>query len=158
MLRKLLVLAAAPVVALMMMAAPASAHQAAPKKVTVTWYHLCLALNHNLCATANGTSSNLTVVSSGANKWQAIPDNGPIEWQNGSGNCMKATDTGNVTIVSGACDGGASKDFTVGGSGNLTFHSHYANGYVGVNQASPGQFVFISGGSGFDYGWVTEPA
>ena len=130
----------------------------APTRVTVTWYHICMALDHNLCAMANGAGPDLTVVTSGANKWQAIPDGGPIEWQNGSGNCMKATDTGNVTIVNGACNGGASKDFTVGGSGNLTFHSNYAGGYVGVDQALSGEHVHIGGGSGFDYGWVTEPA
>jgi hypothetical protein len=153
---KLRITAAALVVPglILAMLAPVAAQQAK----RVTWYHICLALNTHLCEMANGAGPNLTVVSSGANKWQAIPDGGPIEWQNGSGNCMKATDTGNVTVINGACDGGASKDWVVGGQGNLTFHSNYAGGYMGVNQATNGQFVYTGGGSGFDYGWITEPA
>ena len=123
----------------------------------ISWYHICTYTEQGLCLLANGAGNNVTIANNGYNKWQAIPDGGPIEWQNGSGNCLKAQANTAVTVTSGACDGGASKDWTVGGSGNVTFHSSYAGGYMGIN-AHPFNGALVSvdpAQQGFYYGWIT---
>jgi hypothetical protein len=128
------------------------------KRVAVTWFHICLALNHSLCATANGVGHNLSVVSSGYNKWQAIPDGsgGKIMWQNGSGNCMEVTSSEAVTNTLGGCGGAASEDWTVGGSGNVTFNNSGTDLYMGTNGAQAGKLVYAHPPhTGFDRGWVT---
>jgi len=125
----------------------------------VTWSHICTNAEQSLCETANGAGNTNTVVPSGYNKWQAISVGGSdIEWQNGSGNCMKASTPGDfVTVINGPCDGGVNKRWTVGGQGNVTFYSAYAGGYMGVGgHPFNGSHVVIGQAqSGFYYGWVT---
>ena len=156
-MRRLALIAAAAAAAL---ALTAPAHASAAKRVT--WYHICMATNHSLCEQAHGAGHNLTVESSGANKWQAIadPDSSDIEWQNGSGNCMVATSTGDVQIISGACnDASSNQDWKVGGTGNLTFFNQAAVTYMGTFGPNAGNKVYVRSMSGNFYaGWVTEPA
>jgi hypothetical protein len=127
------------------------------KRVNVTWFHICMALNHNLCWTSNGVGRDLSVVSSGYNKWQAIPDGsgGEIMWQNGSNNCADVFN-GAVQNVGSACIGSASEDWTVGGSGNVTFNNTGTELFAGTNGASNGKLIYAHPAmTGFDRGWVT---
>jgi hypothetical protein len=127
------------------------------KHVAVTWFHICLALDHSLCATSNGVGRDLSVVNSGYNKWQAIPDGsgGKIMWQNGSGNCA-AVFNGAVQNNGSACTGAPSEDVTVGGSGNVTFNESGTELFWGTNGASNGKLIYAHPAmAGFDRGWVT---
>lgn len=123
----------------------------------VTWWHICAHTNTSLCLVGHGAGNQVTVQSSGYFKWQSIPDGGQIEWQDGANNCLKAQSNGVVTITGAVCDGGASKDWNVGGSGNVTFYSSYAAGYMGLNGApTNGSDVFTGvAQTGFFYGWQT---
>lgn len=126
----------------------------------VTWYDICTNAEPSLCILSNGPGNAVTVVGAGYVKWQAIlaGPNGDIEWQNGSGNCMKATTGAGliVTVINGACDGGASKHWRIGGNGNLTFYSAYTGGFMGIDgHPTSGDFVRTGpGDSGFYYGWT----
>ena len=177
-LRATLAALAAPILILAALAQPAAAaaqpraaHPPAahlvlqPAGVTVehgkriSWYHICTYSEQSLCEIANGAGNTITVVPSGYNKWQAIGlANGNIEWQNGSGNCMKASTPGDfVTVINGPCDGGSNKRWAVGGSGNVTFYSAYAAGYMGVNghPFNGSQVVIGQAATGFYRGWIT---
>jgi hypothetical protein len=160
-MRRLALFAAAAVMAAALAAAqsPAQAVSVHQHGKRVTWYHICMAVNHSLCEIANGTGNNLTVENTGANKWQAIadPDSGDIEWQNGSGHCMVATSNGNVTVIGAGCnDASDNQDWEVGGSGNLTFFNQAAVTYMGTFGPQAGKYVYVRSMSGNFYaGWVT---
>ncbi len=87
----------------------ATAAIAAPQPASALGGHLCLALNLSRCIVAHGIGPSATIESSGWNTWTLIQvgqdqNNNPIyTFTNNSGNCLRSTSPGDVTVKSGNC-------------------------------------------------------